>query len=432
MRFALLVALSHLRSRKHEAGVSAITLISMVGVTVGVTALIMVLAVMEGFEIDLRDKILGSNAHLVVLQLGGQFTDYDTATETVAQVEGVTAAAPFVYSEVMVRSEWGAAGVVLKGIDPERTGAVTDIQKNLKIGPAGEMETAEERQALLDTLHSPPKGIAQDHDDDDDLPGIIVGEELAEQIKVYPGDRLHVINPVGGGIGPLGMPVPQVRPFRVAGVFYSGMYEYDTKWTYVTIPDAQEFLQQGKVATGIEARVEDPDDVDPIALAVEESLSGTFYVRHWKNLNANLFSALKLEKIVMGLILSLITAVASLNIVGSLILVVVTRRREISILRAMGASKNAVRLAFMLEGLIIGVVGTVVGTILGLAGAAVLDWYRFPLDTDVYYLDRVPVVVEPSTVVIVAVSAVLISFLATLYPATVAARVDPVEGLRYE
>ena len=259
-----------------------------------------------------------------------------------------------------------------------------------------------------------------------------MGKELAEQLKVYPGDQIHVINPVGGGVGPLGMPVPQVRPFRVAGVHHSGMYEYDTKWTYVTMADAQEFLQQGPIATGIEARVEDPDDVDAISMRVESALSGAYYVRHWKNLNASLFSALKLEKIVMGLILSLIVAVASLNIVGSLILVVVTRRREISILRAMGASKSAVRLAFMLEGLIIGVVGTTFGTVLGLSGCAALDWYRFPLDTDVYYLDRVPVVIDPVTVVIVAVSAILISFVATLYPATVAARVDPVEGLRYE
>ena len=432
MRFALLVALSHLRSRKHEAGVSAITLISTVGVMVGVTALLMVLAVMEGFENDLRDKILGSNAHLVVLQLGGPLTDYDAATEAVEAVEGVTAAAPFIYSEVMVRSEWGASGVVLKGLDPERTGAVTDVEKNLIVGAAGEIDSPEEQRELIETLHSPPRAVAQDREDEADLPGIIVGKELAEQLKVYPGDQLHVINPVGGGVGPLGMPVPQVRPFRVAGVHYSGMYEYDTKWTYVTMADAQTFLQQGPIATGIEARVQDPDDVDAVSLRVEQALSGTYYVRHWKNLNASLFSALKLEKIVMGLILSLIVAVASLNIVGSLILVVVTRRREISILRAMGASKSAVRLAFMLEGLIIGVVGTAVGTVLGLSGCAALDWYRFPLDTDVYYLDKVPVVVEPSTVVIVAISAVLICFLATLYPATVAARVDPVEGLRYE
>ncbi len=432
MRFALLVALSHLRSRKHEAGVSAITLISILGVMVGVTALIMVLAVMEGFEIDLRDKILGSNAHLVVLQLGGQFQDYDQVAEQVAAVDGVEAAAPFVYTEVMIRSEWGTAGVVLKGIDPDKTGAVTDIQKNLKVGPAGQLDTETERREVLSKLSDPDIGIAQDHDDTDKLPGIIVGEELADSLKVYPGDRVHVINPVGGGIGPMGMPVPRVQPFRVAGVFYSGMYEYDTKWTYVTIPDAQSFLQQGAVATGIEARVVDPDAVDPVSVQVEDALGGAFYVRHWKNLNRQLFAALKLEKYVMGLILSLIVMVASLNIVGSLILVVVTRSREISILRAMGASKGAIRLVFMLEGLIIGVIGTIVGTALGLVGCAGLDRYRFPLDTDVYYLDTLPVVVEPYTVVVVAVSAVLICFLATLYPATIAARVDPVEGLRYE
>jgi lipoprotein-releasing system permease protein len=368
----------------------------------------------------------------VVLQLGGQFQDYDQVAEQVAAVDGVEAAAPFVYTEVMIRSEWGTAGVVLKGIDPDKTGAVTDIQKNLKVGPAGQLDTETERREVLSKLSDPDIGIAQDHDDTDKLPGIIVGEELADSLKVYPGDRVHVINPVGGGIGPMGMPVPRVQPFRVAGVFYSGMYEYDTKWTYVTIPDAQSFLQQGAVATGIEARVVDPDAVDPVSVQVEDALGGAFYVRHWKNLNRQLFAALKLEKYVMGLILSLIVMVASLNIVGSLILVVVTRSREISILRAMGASKGAIRLVFMLEGLIIGVIGTIVGTALGLVGCAGLDRYRFPLDTDVYYLDTLPVVVEPHTVVVVAVSAVLICFLATLYPATIAARVDPVEGLRYE
>jgi lipoprotein-releasing system permease protein len=432
MRFALLIALSHLRSRKHEAGVSAITLISMLGVMVGVTALVMVLAVMEGFEVDLRDKILGSNAHLVVLQLGGPFEAYDTVSDSVQSVEGVNAAAPFVYSEVMIRSQWGAAGVVIKGIDPNRTAAVTDIQRNLIVGGSGTLDHDDERAEVLQHLANPPRAVAQDENDTEELPGIIVGEELAEQIKVYPGDKVHVINPIGGGVGPMGMPVPRVQPFRVAGVFYSGMYEYDTKWTYVTIADAQTFLQQGNLATGIEARVEDPDDVDAISIAVEDQLGGGFYVRHWKNLNANLFSALKLEKVVMGLILSLIVMVASLNIVGSLILVVVTRSREISILRAMGASKGAIRMTFMLEGLIIGVVGTVVGTVLGLLGCVALDRYRFPLDTDVYYLDTLPVVVEPETVATVAIAAVVISFLATFYPATVAARVDPVEGLRYE
>ncbi len=428
MRFALLIALSHLRSRRHEAGISAITLISMIGVTVGVTALIMVLAVMEGFEVDLRDKILGSNAHLVVLSYAGQFSGHEGALTKLDEVEGVTAAAPFVYTEVMARSEWSSAGVILKGIDPERTGAVTDVVENLTKGPDGLLEDEEARQALFADLGTPLVRV----EGEAPLPGMLIGRELADQLKVAPGDRVHIVNPIGGGQGPFGMPIPKVRPFHIAGVFYSGMYEYDTKWSYVTIPAAQEFLQQGSLVTGIEARVDDIDGVDDIAEDVQEALPYPFYVRHWKNLNRNLFSALKLEKIVMGLILSLIVAVASLNIVGSLILVVVTRSREISILRALGTRAATIRLIFMLEGLIIGVVGTTLGTVLGLLGCAGLKEYRFPLDTDVYYLDTLPVVVVPETVVIVAVSAVLIAFLATIYPATVGARINPVDGLRYE
>jgi len=432
MRFALLVALSHLRSRRHDAGVSAIALISMGGVTVGVMALIMVLAVMEGFEVDLREKILGSNAHVVALSFTGYFGNYGSKADSVAELPEVKAAAPFLYTEAMVRSQFGSAGVVLKGIDPERTAAVTDVVSNITVGPLGDVDGPEEQQEVLRTLHNPPRAIAQSTEDTEELPGLIVGKELADQLKVYPGERVHVINPIGGGTGPMGLPVPRVQPVRIAGIFYSGMYEYDTKWTYMTIEDTQTFLQLDDVASGIEVRVHDPDDITGVNSAIEEALGTAFYARHWQTLNKSLFAALKLEKIVMGLILSLITLVASLNIVGSLILVVVTRAREISIMRAMGASKGTVRLVFMLEGLIIGVVGTTIGTILGLAGCVGLDNYQFPLDTDVYYLDTLPVVIVPETIVIVAISAIAICFTATLYPATLAARIDPVEGLRYE
>lgn len=432
MSFAWMIALSHLRARRREAGISVITGVSMVGVTVGVTALIIVLSVMQGFEITLRDKILGSNAHLVVLSNDGEIEDYAPLVEKVAATPGVVAAAPFVYFEVMIRSPWAAAGAVIKGIDVERSGAVTDVVANLERGPNGRIERPEEREALVRGLAQPPPAQAQDVGDDEQLPGIILGRELAQQLAVTVGDKVHLINPIGGGSGPMGMPVPHVRPFRVAGIFYSGMFEYDAKWTYLRMADAQSFLKLGDTATGIEARVADLDHVEKVADALGQQLEWPLYARHWKNLNRNLFSALKLEKIVMGLILSLIVAVASLNIVGTLILIVVTRAREISILRAMGASKPTIRRIFMLQGLIIGLVGTSFGTVFGLLGCELLRRIEFPLDTDVYYLDKLPVVVQADNVVIVAVAAVLICFLATLYPATVAARIDPVEGLRYE
>ena len=458
MRLSLLIALSHLRARKSEVGISAITAISILGVVVGVTALIMVLAVMEGFEIDLRDKILGSNAHVVVLQYGGNFSGYQEAVATVEGTEGVVAAAPFVYSEVMIRSPFAAAGVIIKGIDIERSSKVTDVSSNLQVGPNGAVTSPAEKDAVLRSLAAPipplQRRLLQTPPTDPPaegtaaaaeptptpvgdpsamaLPGIIIGNELASQLNVFVGDNVTIINPIGGAIGPLGIPTPRVKPFRVAGIFKSGMYEYDTKWTYMSIGEAQSFLETGDLVTGIEARVQDIDAVNGISEEIGAKLPYPFFVKNWKNLNRSLFSALKLEKIVMGLILSLIVMVASLNIIGTLILVVLTRAREISILRAMGTAKGTIRGMFMIEGLIIGVVGTTLGTILGLLGCAGLDRYQYPLDTDVYYLDSLPVVVEPNTVVSVVIAAILISFLATVYPATLAARIDPVEGLRYE
>ncbi len=436
MRFALMVAISHLRGRR-TAGVSAISLVSVVGVMVGVTALIMVLAVMEGFEIDLRNKILGSNAHLVVRHVDHNFAGYDAARQVVASVPGVQAAAPFLYTEAMIQSRAAACGVLVKGIDLGRTEAVTNLVENLTQGAMGELDSAEERSELLAQLRAPPRSIFQSEDDTEALPGMIIGEQLARYLGDYRGplrvgDRVHVINPVGGGMGPMGAPVPYVRPFRVAGIFHSGMYEYDTKWTYVAMTDLQRFLKVGDKATGIEVRVEDIGSVGFLKGLIEGELDPLFYAVHWKELNKSLFEALALEKVVMGLILSLIVMVASLNIVGMLILVVVTRSREISILRAMGASTHKVRAVFMLEGLLIGVVGTVLGTGLGLLGCAALERYKFPLDTDVYYLDSLPVVVQYDTVALVGLAAVAICFVATLYPATLAAGIRPVDGLRYE
>ncbi len=431
MRFAFLIALSHLRSRSKAVGVSFITTISVAGVTVGVAALIIVLSVMAGFEIDLRDKILGSNAHVVVLRYGSGIDDHEEAVKKVEAIDGVTGVAPFIYTEMMIKSPSGnGEGVILKGIDGERTARVVELHQNIVMGPDGAPQTDEQRLDVLRQLSNPPRGYLQDDDDTDELPGILIGEELAHSLKVFVGDKVHIINPVGRGVGPFGTPMPDVKGFRVAGIYYSGMYEYDTKWTYIAISDAQQFLKMDGKVTGLEITVEDIYDVDPISLEIESVLQYPYYTRHWQNLNRNLFDALKLEKVVMGLILSLIVSVASMNIAGTMILIVLTKGREIAIMKAMGATANQIRGIFMAEGVVIGVVGSSIGTVLGLWGCWFLETYGYPLNTDVYYLDTLPVEIEPTMVALVAVGAVLICFLATLYPSTRAAFLDPVEGLR--
>ena len=294
---------------------------------------------------------------------------------------------------------------------------------------------------MIPTDASAPEGVAPAEgaptepppaDEAKPLPGILLGSELIGQLQVAPGDEVQVIDPLGGGTGLMGIPTPKVRRFRVAGVFDSGMYEYDTKWTYVNNAEAQDFLGIGSAVTGIEIRVSAIDDVETISEHIQAKLGYPYYARHWKELNKALFEALELEKVVMGLILFLIVGVAALLIVTTLIMTVITKGREIAILKAMGASSGTILRVFVIEGSLIGLVGTALGTALGLAGCYFLDWYGYPLETDVYFLSKLPVVIDSTNVVVIACAAVAICFVATLYPAWRAASLDPVEGLRYE
>ena len=401
----------------------------------GVWTLTVVLSVMSGFELDLRDKILGTNAHVVVLNYTGTFPDYGEIREKTAAVDGVEAVTPFVYTELMVKHDSHVTGAILKGVDPATVGDVTDLVGSLKHGPDGLLpDDLQVKQDLLDAIDE-PLPAPEDRvfvDPDLDVPGIVIGEEMAAVLSARVGDVVLVTSPFGEP-GPFGTMVTTMQKFRVKSVFYSGMYEYDTKFLYVSIPAAQSFLRFDDEVTGIEVVVEDLYAADEVAERIETELRYPYWTRDWMAMNRNLFAALKLEKVVMAIILSFIYVGAALNIIVVLIMVVMEKQKEIAILRAMGASRTQILKAFMIEGLIIGFVGTTLGTILGYATCLALDRYRFiPLDTDVYYLDTLPVAMSPWTFVMVAAFAITVSFLATLYPAWWAAKLDPVEGLRYE
>ena len=434
-RFSSFIGLRYMKGKRDQRFVSVITVLSILAVTMGVWTLTVVLSVMSGFELDLRDKILGTNAHVVVLSYAGTFPDYDEVREKTAEVDGVEAVTPFVYTELMVKHDDHVTGAILKGVDPQTVGGVTDLVNSLKHGPDGLLpDDPSLKQALLEAIDE-PLPAREDRvfvDPDLDIPGIVIGEEMAAVLAARVGDVVLVTSPFGEP-GPFGTMVTTMQKFRVKSVFYSGMYEYDTKFLYVSIPAAQSFLKFGDEVTGLEVVVDDLYAADRIAREIEKDLRYPFWTRDWMAMNRNLFAALKLEKVVMAIILSFIYVGAALNIIVVLIMVVMEKQKEIAILRAMGASRTQILKAFMIEGLIIGFVGTTLGTLLGYATCLALDRYRFiPLDTDVYYLDTLPVAMSPWTFVIVAAFAITVSFLATLYPAWWAAKLDPVEGLRYE
>ncbi len=425
-----LLAWAHLRSPVRERFLSIATLLCVLGVTLSVASLNWVLAVMAGFEVDMRDKILGANAHVVIFRVGGAIPEPDAVAERVRAVEGVVDAAPFAWGELMIRSPARHTGVVLKGVDLKHTPNVTQLRNDLVRGVAGDLGDAASREAvwatLSDTFVSPSDATSSP------LPGIVLGELLAKDLMVAPGDVVQLINPMGGPPGPMGMPTPTVAVMRVAALFRSGMYEYDSKWTYATNDVANEFLRTPGTASAVEVRLRDPDAAEAMTRAIEATLGYPYMPQNWKQLNQKLFHALALEKVVIGLVMNTMTLISGLLIVCTLWMLVLTKRREIAVLKAIGATTGSVLRVFLLEGMVIGLVGATLGTALGLGGCLWLDWYEFPLDVDVYYLASLPVVVEPGSVLGIAVSAAVVAFLCTLIPAASAARLEPVDGLRFE
>lgn len=405
--YQLFIALRYLKSRKKHKVISVNTLISIGGVAVGVMALLVVLSVMSGFHEDLQKKILGVRAHIVITDLRGSMPDYENVIKRIKGEKYVVSATPFVFGQTMISIGKRAHGVFLRGIIPEK-----------------EMETTE-------ILHYLKEGSIADIEERDGIPGMLIGKELSRSIGIYPGDVINVISPVGE-IGPLGM-LPKFRKFRVAGVFEVGMFEFDLNLVLTDIKSAQEFFGMDSEISGIELKLDDIYKAPIVREKIQAKLGFPLQVKDWMQMNKNLFSALKLEKFAMFIALVLIILVASFNIISNLIMNVIEKKREIAILKAMGATDKGILAIFMLQGLIIGIVGTVIGVIGGYLLSYIINTYEIiKLPADVYYLSHLPVKMKLFDFVVVSLSAIIISFIATIYPAWQAARLNPVEPLRYE
>jgi lipoprotein-releasing system permease protein len=405
--FELFIALRYLLARRKQAFISLISLISTLGVAVGVMALIIALALMTGLQGELRDRILGSTAHIYVWKTGG-IEDYRAEVARLQQVEGVVGAGPAIMGRALISTDLADAFISLKGVDPALEGNVTDIRRAMQSGSIAALTPESE----------------------DDPPGILVGRNLAGQLGLTVGETATLLTPQGT-LSPMGM-IPRTRRVRVVGIYALGLYEFDAAYGFVSLDFAERLV--GKTMPDlIELRVGDIAAAPQIAERVVDELGSDYVSQDWSELNQTLFSALWIEKMAISIAIGLIVMVAALQIVASLILLVMEKSRDIAILKTMGTSSRRVMTIFMLQGLIIGLVGTAVGTVCGLALCWVFDRYRLiQIPMDVYQVAYVPFVVQPLDIAVVIVSSVIICFLATIYPSRQASRLDPVQALRFE
>lgn len=425
MFYEFFISLRYLRAKRKHVFVSVITLISIAGIMLGVAALIIVLAVMNGFETDLRNKILGINSHVVLMEYGGPLRDYEKVMREAGKVKGVVATTPFIYSQAMLKKGESATGVILRGLAYESAFNVINLGKMREGSIAFLLER--NRQSLKLNAASAS------------MPGIVIGKELAKNMGVFIFDTVHILTPQGIST-PMGM-TPRIKKFLVVGIFDSGFYEYDSTLAFLPLKDCQEFLNMGTTVTGLEIKVDDIYRADSIARILEKQLGFPYWARHWIEMNKNLFSALRLEKRVMFIILSLIVLVAIFNVITTLIMVVMEKSRDIAILKSMGATSGSIMKIFIYQGLTIGIIGTTLGCAIGLAIASHLEkislfienLFGFKiLPVDVYYLSSLPSIVNYGDVLIIVVGTLTVSLLATIYPSRRASRLDPAEALRYE
>ena len=469
LRFHEFIAVRHLRGRK-SGFLTAIGILSILGVSFSSCTLTTVLSVMGGFSNDLKQKIIRTNAHVVIDKFGGDVGDasgsgpgdWRAAVAAARKAKSVVAATPVVKGEAMMNARTNNHGILLQGIDPATFGGVSPVLKKLDAGkieylgnPQALFDEVRERRARLYGLPPPGKAVKRAADAGADagvgtrappiaappspaegtsllkqrvLPGVIVGRELADSLRLYLGDEVNIISPLGD-IGPTG-PIPKSRPFRVAGIFFTGMYEFDSLYAYVPLEAAQKFFRKGDRISEIHVAVADAERADVVAGGIGDAVGKSLRARPWQEINASLFSALKLEKIVMFIFLSFAILVASFCIIATLTMLVLEKGGEISVLMTLGATPRDVRRIFWFEGFLIGLVGTVSGLLVGYGLCLTLKYIGLPIDPDVWYIDKLPVEISGIEFLFVGLASLGITQLATLYPTRVAAGLRPVEGLK--
>jgi lipoprotein-releasing system permease protein len=407
--FEISVGLRYMKAKRKQAFISVISAFSVLGVMLGVMTLIIVLGVMNGFEKDLKEKILGTVSHLVVMSHASRtLTSWPQVMERLGYFDGVVATTPYVYGQAMLSSRGRVRGVVVRGVDLQTAGKVISLPRYLLSGSLQDLGSVS-----------------------DGLKGVIVGKELALASSVRVGDVIQLISPQGKRT-PIGA-VTKVQNFRVSGIFTSGMYEFDANLVYMELSEAQKFFEMGDGVTGIEVALKDIYDAPKLGRRVEAMLGTPFWTRTWEDMYRNLFSALKLEKIAMFVILTFIVLVAAFNIIISLIMLVMEKSRDIAVLKSLGATSDRIMRIFIAQGMVVGIVGTGLGATAGIGGAALLARYPIiELPADIYTISSLPVAVQASDVLFICGVALTICFLATLYPSLRAARLEPVEALRYE
>jgi len=409
MPFELFIGKRYLFTKQKEAFVSLITLLSTLGVAVGVMVLIVVIAVMTGFETELMHRILNIEAHVLVGRYGDPITAPKKILKTIKTIDGVQSAAPFIYSQAMLRSSSGVSIAVLRGIEPQNYGCRLKTVSNKCIG------------SILnsDKIQTNPMIVT----------GVILGKVLAEKLNVQPGDGLHLISALNGsGSGR----VPSVKRIKVLDLVKTGMNEYDSNMAFLAIDNLQGMLNMGSTVTGIEVRIKDIFAARDLAGKISEKLDIPYWSQDWMQMNKNLFAMLRLQKVVMFIILTLIVLVAAFNIASTLIMMVMEKKRDIAILKTMGATNKSIRRIFVFKGMAIGMIGTALGLGLGIILCGVLQHYQFiRLPGDVYFLDTLPVQLEIIDTIIIVSATLCICFIGTLYPAQQAARFNPIDGIRY-